>query len=37
MMFGTWRNPGTVDVECGFPDDKERLIGQMLMLKDVDG
>lgn len=37
MMFGTWRNPATVDVECGFPDDKERLIGQMLMLKDVDG
>ena len=37
MMFGTWRNPGIVDVECGFPDDKERLIGQMLMLKDVDG
>lgn len=37
MIFGTWRNPGTVDVECGFPDDKERLIGQMLMLKDVDG
>lgn len=37
MVFGTWRNPRTVDVECGFPDDKERLIGRMLMLKDVDG
>ena len=37
MMFGTWRNPRSGWVECGFPDDKERLIGQMLALKDVDG
>lgn len=37
LMFGTWRNPRSGEVECGFPDDKERLIGQMLMLKDVDG
>lgn len=37
LMFGTWRNPREGWVDCGFPDDKERLIGQMLMLKDVDG
>lgn len=37
MIFGTWRNPRSGWVECGFPDDKERLIGQMLALKDVDG
>jgi sterol desaturase/sphingolipid hydroxylase (fatty acid hydroxylase superfamily) len=37
MVFGTWRNPRSGWVECGFPDDKERLIRQMLMLKDVGG
>ncbi|MGV9010291.1 sterol desaturase family protein [Brevundimonas sp.] len=37
MMFGTWRNPRSGWIECGFPDDKERLIGQMLAMKDVDG
>lgn len=37
MLFGTWRNPRRGEVECGFREDKERLIGQMLMLKDVDG
>lgn len=37
MLFGTWRNPRSGWVECGFPHDKERLIGQMLALKDVDG
>lgn len=37
MLFGTWRNPHESEVECGFADDKERLIGQMLMLKDVGG
>lgn len=37
LMFGTWRNPRAGTVECGFPDDKERLIGQMLMMRDVDG
>ncbi|MDO1559698.1 sterol desaturase family protein [Brevundimonas sp. 2R-24] len=37
MMFGTWRNPRSGWVECGFRDDRERLVGQMLMLKDVDG
>jgi sterol desaturase/sphingolipid hydroxylase (fatty acid hydroxylase superfamily) len=37
MIFGTWRNPKIVDVECGFPEDKESLIGPMLMLQDVDG
>ena len=37
LLFGTWRNPRAGWVECGFPDDKERLIGQMLMMKDVDG
>jgi len=36
LLFGTWRNPAVGPVECGFADDKERLIGQMLMLKDVD-
>lgn len=37
LVFGTWRNPRSGGVDCGFRDDKERLIGQMLMLKDVDG
>lgn len=36
LLFGTWRNPRTGPVECGFTDDKERLVVQMLMLKDVD-
>jgi sterol desaturase/sphingolipid hydroxylase (fatty acid hydroxylase superfamily) len=38
LLFGTWRNPRQpLAVECGFQADKELLIGQMLMLKDVDG
>ncbi|CAN7209148.1 sterol desaturase family protein [Brevundimonas sp. LjRoot202] len=37
LLFGTWRNPSVGQVECGFSPEKERLIGQMLMLKDVDG
>lgn len=37
LMFGTWRNPREGWIDCGFPDDKERLVGQMLMLKDVEG
>lgn len=37
LVFGTWRNPRVGPADCGFPDDKERLIGQMLRLKDVDG
>ena len=37
ILFGTWRNPRTAPVQCGFAEDKERLIGQMLLLKDVDG
>jgi sterol desaturase/sphingolipid hydroxylase (fatty acid hydroxylase superfamily) len=37
MVFGTRRNPRVGPAACGFPDDKERLIGQMLLLKDVDG
>lgn len=37
LVFGTWRNPHVGPAECGFADDKERLIGQMLMLKDVKG
>ena len=37
MIFGTWRNPRVGPTECGFTDDKERMVAQMLMLKDVDG
>jgi sterol desaturase/sphingolipid hydroxylase (fatty acid hydroxylase superfamily) len=37
MMFGTWRNPRSGVVECGFADDKERLVADMLMLRDVKG
>ncbi|MBX9460149.1 MAG: sterol desaturase family protein [Brevundimonas sp.] len=37
ILFGTWRNPRTAPGECGFTEDKERMIGQMLLLKDVDG
>lgn len=37
MVFGTWRNPQIGPAECGFTEDKERQIGRMLMLRDVDG
>jgi sterol desaturase/sphingolipid hydroxylase (fatty acid hydroxylase superfamily) len=37
MIFGTWRNPRVGPAECGFPDDKEPLVGQMPRLKDVGG
>lgn len=37
MLFGTWRNPRMGEVACGFAQDKEKLIGQMLMMRDVDG
>ena len=37
LLFGTWRNPEVAPAQCGFGDDKERLIGQMLLLRDVDG
>ncbi|MFA4950719.1 sterol desaturase family protein [Brevundimonas sp.] len=37
LLFGTWRNPEKGPEECGFADDKERLVAQMLLLKDVDG
>lgn len=37
MIFGTWRNPREGSVVCGFEESKERMIGEMLMLKDVDG
>ena len=37
ILFGTWRNPRTAPALCGFAEDKERMIGQMLLLKDVDG
>ena len=37
FLFGTWRNPRIAPARCGFAEDKERLIGQMLLLRDVDG
>ena len=37
LLFGTWRNPEVAPAQCGFGDDTERLIGQMLLLRDVDG
>lgn len=37
MLFGTWRNPEVGPAACGFADDKERLVGQMLMLRDIGG
>jgi sterol desaturase/sphingolipid hydroxylase (fatty acid hydroxylase superfamily) len=37
MMFGTWRNPRVGPIACGFVEEKEVLIGQMLMLRDVEG
>lgn len=37
LVFGTWRNPRVGSSECGFAEEKERLIGQMLLLKDVKG
>jgi sterol desaturase/sphingolipid hydroxylase (fatty acid hydroxylase superfamily) len=37
MMFGTWRNPRSGQVACGFTPEKEARIAQMLMCRDVDG
>lgn len=37
MLFGTWRNPRHSAVECGFDEDKELRIWDMLRLRDVDG
>lgn len=35
MIFGTFRNPDSFDGECGFSDDKERLLKDMLLGTDV--
>lgn len=37
MVFGTWRNPRSGPVECGFVADREEQIGRMLMMRDVEG
>jgi len=37
LMFGTWRNPRSTDVVCGFAEENERRVGDMLMLRDVGG
>lgn len=35
LMFGTWRNPRSTNVVCGFAEENERRVGDMLMLRDV--
>lgn len=35
MLFGTFHNPKTFEDACGFADDKERLLGSMLLGADV--
>lgn len=37
MLFGTWRNPRAPIPQCGFSQEKELRIWDMLLLKDVDG
>lgn len=37
LVFGTWRNPEVGPALCGFTEDKERQVGRMLLLRDVDG
>lgn len=35
MMFGTWRNPRSGSVECGFTPDNEYRIKDMLLMRNV--
>ena len=35
MLFGTYDNPEDVESTCGFDDDKEQRLGDMLLLRDV--
>ena len=37
LVFGTWRNPHSGSVECGFPPDREYRVRDMLLMRDVDG
>lgn len=37
LIFGTWRNPKTSTVECGFTPDREYRVKDMLLMRDVDG
>ena len=36
MLFGTWENPKERVIQCGFTPEKERMITQMLLTKNVD-
>ena len=35
MMFGTFYNPRSFEKRCGFGDQRERQLGQMLLGRDV--
>lgn len=35
MLFGTYHNPERFDGPCGFDDDRERRLGEMLHFRDV--
>jgi sterol desaturase/sphingolipid hydroxylase (fatty acid hydroxylase superfamily) len=35
MMFGTYRNPKKFESTCGFDNEKEQRLGEMLLFKDV--
>lgn len=35
MLFGTFRNPKAWDAKCGFADDREQRVGDLLLGRDV--
>ena len=35
MLFGTYENPGSFTKTCGFAAEKEEMLGQMLLYRDV--
>jgi sterol desaturase/sphingolipid hydroxylase (fatty acid hydroxylase superfamily) len=35
MLFGTYENPATFDGRCGFSDEREERLADMLLFKDV--
>ena len=35
MLFGTYENPPTFTSRCGFDDEKEQRLAQMLAFRDV--
>jgi sterol desaturase/sphingolipid hydroxylase (fatty acid hydroxylase superfamily) len=35
MLFGTYRNPATVRIDCGFEPERESRVLDMLAFKDI--